>query len=179
MAGMNFELVRKLARYATVSVIATTVTLTILGVLVGTHAVTAGWANVIATSAGTVPSFELNRRWVWGKKGHRSVLAEMGPFCALSFAGLLLSTLSVSAATSWASAAGLSSGVRTMVAEVANVATFGGLWVFQFVLLDRVLFKKSGRDRSPFQGVSEGRSGSWVTTGPPPRPALSRSTPWN
>ena len=38
-----------------------------LTLLVGTDAVTAGWANVIATGVGTVPSFELNRRWVWGR----------------------------------------------------------------------------------------------------------------
>jgi putative flippase GtrA len=59
------SLVRKLLRYAAVSAIATSLSLTILGVLVARGTTTAGWANVIATAAGTVPSFELNRRWVW------------------------------------------------------------------------------------------------------------------
>jgi len=44
---------RKLLRYATVSAIATSVSLTILGVLVATGTMTAGWANVIATAVGT------------------------------------------------------------------------------------------------------------------------------
>jgi putative flippase GtrA len=56
-------------RYATVSAIATTVSLTILGLLVATGAMSAGWANIIATAVGTIGSFELNRRWVWGKRG--------------------------------------------------------------------------------------------------------------
>jgi len=143
------SLVRKLLRYAAVSAIATALSLTILGVLVATGATTAGWANLIATGVGTVPSFELNRRWVWGKRGSRSIAAEIGPFCALSFAGLALSTIAVSGASRWASGDGLGVGARTLVAEVANVATFGTLWVGQFVILDRVLFRARTRSTEP------------------------------
>jgi putative flippase GtrA len=142
------SLVRKLLRYAAVSAIATSLSLTILGVLVARGTTTAGWANVIATAAGTVPSFELNRRWVWGKSGRRSIRAEIGPFCILSFSGLALSTLAVSAASRWAAAAGLSVGGRTLVAEVANVATFGTLWLAQYLLLDRVLFRARSAPRA-------------------------------
>jgi putative flippase GtrA len=135
------RLVRKLLRYAAVSMISTIVSLSILGGLVATRAMSAGWANVVATGVGTVPSFELNRRWVWNKGGRRSVLAEVVPFCALSFAGLGLSTAAVSAAAGWAASAGLGTTARTLAAETANVATYGTLWIAQFVLLDRVLFR--------------------------------------
>ena len=91
----------KLVRYATVSVIATAVSLTVLGVLVGRRVVSAGWANAIATAVGTVPSLELNRRWVWHANGRRSMPAE------------------VSEAAAWASASGLGTGARTLVAEAA------------------------------------------------------------
>jgi putative flippase GtrA len=147
------NLIRKLLRYAAVSAISTAVSLTILGVLVSSRAVTAGWANVIATAIGTVPSFELNRRWVWNKTGQRSLLAEVGPFCALSFTGLALSTLAVSAAAGWAAHAGLGAAARTVAAEGANVGTFGSLWVVQFVLLDRLLFRTRTR---PVAGTREG-----------------------
>jgi putative flippase GtrA len=127
---------RRLVRYGAVSLISTAVSLTVLGVLVAANSVTAGWANVIATAVGTVPSFELNRRWVWRKQGRRSLVAEVAPFCALSFAGLGLSTAAVSVATGWASQA-----TRVPVAELANITAFGSLWVVQFVILDRVLFR--------------------------------------
>jgi putative flippase GtrA len=127
-------------RYAAVSVVSTSVSLTILAVLVATATTTAGWANLIATSLGTIPSFELNRRWVWERTGPRSLWAEIGPFCALSFSGLALSTLAVSVAAGWAASAGPGTAARTMVADAANVGTFGTLWVVQFVLLDRLLF---------------------------------------
>jgi putative flippase GtrA len=137
-AGAAASHLRQLVRYATVSVVSTTVSLSILGTLVATSLVTAGWANVIATAAGTVPSFELNRRWVWRRTGRRSLAAEVVPFCALSFLGLALSTLAVSFAAG--RAASLGTAARTLVAQGANVATFAALWVVQYLILDRVLF---------------------------------------
>jgi putative flippase GtrA len=141
---IGWDRVQQMARYAIVSAIATTISLTVLALLVATRTVAAGWANVIATSAGIVPSFELNRRWVWAKQGRRSLAWEVGPFCALSFAGLGLSTLAVAATAHWATGAGLATGPRTLAVTSANLAAFGALWVLQFVLLDKVLFRRAG-----------------------------------
>ena len=133
-------LLGKLIRYTAVSAISTSVSLAVLGVLVATGTTSATLANVAATAIGSIPSFELNRRWVWSKTGHRSLLGEVGPFCALAFAGLALSTAAVGMAARWASAAGLGTAARTVVVEAAHMAGFGGLWVLQFLLLDRALF---------------------------------------
>jgi putative flippase GtrA len=141
-------LLRKLSRYATVSAVSTSVTLTILGALIYSKSLSAGWANVVATAAGTVPSFELNRRWVWTKTGRRSLVGEILPFCTLSFGGLLISTVVVSMAARLSAGAGLGNGVVTLISEAANVATFGALWVVQYVLLDRVLFGRGQRGQA-------------------------------
>jgi putative flippase GtrA len=137
---------RKRLRYCAVSAIATLTSLTVLGVLVATRTASPAWANVVATAVGTVPSFELNRRWVWRKTGGRSVAAEIVPFCVLSFAGLLLSTVAVDVAARWASAIGFTGVMRTLAVEVANIAAFGSLWVLQYVVLDRVLFAPRADD---------------------------------
>ena len=134
--------VAQLVRYAAVSAISTSVSLTILGILIATQAVTAGWANVIATAVATVPSFELNRRWVWAKQGPRSLHKEAAPYFALTFAGLGLSTLAVSTATGMASAHHLGTAGRTVVAMLANLSGFGTVWIVQYVILDRVLFRR-------------------------------------
>lgn len=133
---------QQLIRYGAVSAVATTVSLIVLGVLVATDSTTPGWANVIATAVGTVPSFELNRRWVWGKTDKRSLFAEIAPFAVLSFTGLVLSTVAVSGAARWSDGAGFSGATRTMAVEFANVAAFGSLWIAQFFILDRVLFRR-------------------------------------
>ena len=135
---------RKFLRYGAVSAISTVTSMAVLGLLVASRVLTPGWANVAATAVGTVPSFELNRRWVWGRTGRRSVAAEVGPFAVLSFAGLALSTLAVSIAGHLA--AGLDATPRTVAVEAASVAAFGSLWLVQFVLLDRVLFATRSRE---------------------------------
>jgi len=137
-------LVRKLLRYGAVSCVSTVTSLTVLGVLVGTRIASPVWANVIATAAGTVPSFELNRRWVWRKRGNRSIAAEVLPFCALSGAGLVLSTIAVAAAARWANDTGFTGSLRTVAVELANLTAFGALWILQFVVLDRMLFAHPG-----------------------------------
>ena len=67
-------------------------------------------------------------------------MREVLPFWVLSFAGLGLSTLAVSAAATWAEHAGYGGAVRTVAAEAANVLTFASLWVAQYLVLDKVLF---------------------------------------
>jgi putative flippase GtrA len=132
----------QLIRYSAVSLISTTTSMTVLGVLVATRTVSAGWANVIATAVGSIPSFELNRRWVWRRTGSRSVGREVVPFTVLSFAGLGISTVLVSLAASFADSRGLTDLTRTVFAEAASLAAFGSLWVLQFLVLDRVLFRQ-------------------------------------
>ena len=131
----------QLLRYAGVSVISTLTSLTVLGLLVGISGVGAVAANLAATAAGTVPSFELNRRWVWSRVGRRSVGREVVPFCVLSFAGLLLSTVTVRAASMLSAHSGQL--MHTGAVELANVGAYGSLWVLQFVILDRILFAGS------------------------------------
>jgi len=135
----------QLVRYGAVSIVATATSLLVLGALVATRSMAPGWANVAATAVGTVPSFELNRRWVWDRHGAASTKREVIPFAVLSAAGLVLSTVAVSVAGRWTDHAGLTGASRTLAIQVASVTAFGALWLAQFMILDRVLFA----DRTP------------------------------
>jgi putative flippase GtrA len=130
----------QLVRYAGVSAISTTTSLVTLAIGMTVLGLSAVWANLLATAIGTVPSFELNRRWVWRCGNRRSLAHQVAPFTALSFAGLGLSTLTVhlaaDATTHWSTL------TRTVAVELANVTAYGLLWVLQFVLLDRILFRE-------------------------------------
>jgi putative flippase GtrA len=169
VAGFGRHLAQ-LLRYSAVSAISTSVSLTILGTLVATRAVTPGWANVIATAVATAPSFELNRRWVWARKGRRSLHREAAPYFALTFTGLGLSTLAVSVATGIASAHHAGTGTRTAVALLANLAGFGTVWVAQYVILDKVLFRHRphhGGDANDTNDAGDGRAAALVDAGSP------------
>ena len=135
-------LFRRLIRYGSVSAVATVTSLTVLGILVGILSFPAIWANVIATAIATVPSFELNRRWVWAQGGRRSLLRQATPYFLLSFIGLVISTFAVHLASDATSAT--SRLLHTAAVEMANVAAYGTLWIIQFVLCDRVLFRAPG-----------------------------------
>ena len=137
----------RLMRYSAVSVVATATSLIVLGILVGLVDLPATWSNIIATAVGTVPSFELNRRWVWSSTGRRSLFGQIVPFCALSCTGLVVSTLAVGMTAS--RTAGWSHWSHTVAVLMANIAAYGTLWVVQYQMLDRVLFRTSSRDRAP------------------------------
>ena len=139
------SLAAKVTRCLSVSVITTGLSLSLLAVLAGPLHVTAWQANVAATAAGTIVSFWLNRRWVWRRSGPSNLAREVLPFWLLSFAGLALSTLAVDRASVLAEHVGLAPGVRAVALIAANAASFGLLWVLQFVLLDRVVFKDPAR----------------------------------
>src|SRR5213080_1599719 len=74
----------------------------------------AWFANVIATSLATGPSYYLNRRWTWGKTDASDPWREVLPFWILSFAGLALSTIAVGVTDAWTAGAHLSPPVHTM-----------------------------------------------------------------
>jgi putative flippase GtrA len=153
--SLRMGVMTKFVRYAGVSAISTFVSLTILGILVASGEMSAAWANVAATVAGTIPSFELNRRWVWNRTGPRSLLREVGPFSALSMLSLALSTLAVGATAGWVAGLHADATIATLVAETAHLGTFGLLWIVQYLLLDRLLFRALPRqaERGPWDGV--------------------------
>jgi putative flippase GtrA len=144
-------ILQKLVRYAAVSVVSVTVAQTVLAALVATRATGPVAANIIATMVATIPSFELNRRWVWGKQGRRSVGGEVVPFVLVTAAGLALSSLSVAIVSRYVD--DLSTTARTLSIQVASLSAFGVVWLLQFVLLDRVLFGPGGSRRSRSDGA--------------------------
>jgi putative flippase GtrA len=134
-------LVTRLTRCMGVSVITTVISVSILVAATAGFGLAAWLANVTATAVATVPSYHLNRRWTWGKRDASSVWREVAPFWALSFLGLVLSTIAVALTDSWTHGLRLGSPLlHTGFLLAAHLSGFGILWIAQFVLLDRVLF---------------------------------------
>jgi putative flippase GtrA len=134
------NLVGRLARCMSVSLITTVMSFTTIVVATAVFGLAAAVANVVATTIATVPSYHLNRRWTWGRRDPSNPWREVAPFWILAFCGLALSTVTVGIADSWAASAGIGGWLRTGSVLVGHLGGFGVLWVLQFVLLDRVLF---------------------------------------
>jgi putative flippase GtrA len=130
------EVMRRLAGFAAVSVVAVPVAQLTLWLCYGVLGIAAVPANVIAVGIGAIPSYWLNRRWVWQKAGGHSVSREILPFWTYTFLGLALSTVFVAVADRiWGTG---------MAVALANMAGFGVLWIGKFILLERVLFVDQG-----------------------------------
>lgn len=91
-------------------------------------------SNVFAVSVSAVPAYVLSRYWVWQKRGKNHIMREVVPFWSLTLLGFVLSTVAVwFVAEQWAP--------PPLVINATNLAAFGVVWVFKFVILDQVLFK--------------------------------------
>jgi putative flippase GtrA len=139
-----------------VSVIAVGVTFVVLGITVGLLKWPAFWANITATSIATIPSYELNRKWAWGKHGKSHLWKEVVPFWALSFLGLAFSTWAAVLAESFAKHHHLAHFWHTVVVEAAVIGSFGILWVGKFIIFNKVLFVHRPEDLEP---ALDGRTG--------------------
>jgi putative flippase GtrA len=123
---------RRAMKYSMVSVVAvacTQVILVLCGAVIGWDPVP---SNIVAVCFSSIPSYLLNRAWVWGRRGSHDVLREVLPFWIFAFIGLGFSTLLVHFASRWSDA--------TAVTSIANLTAFGILWIAKYLVLDQVLF---------------------------------------
>ena len=125
---------RTAIKYTLTSVVAVTVNqLVLLTLFAGFHW-SARYANIAAVGVSTIPSYELNRRWAWGKRGRSHLLKEVVPFWTLAFIGLAFSTW----AADWAETAFHRNAAAV---NLASLGAFGVLWVGKFVIFNELLFK--------------------------------------
>jgi putative flippase GtrA len=123
---------RRPVRFAMVSAVAVPLTQAVLILCHVGFDLSAVWSNIIGVSTACIPSYMLNRSWVWGKRGRSHLLKEVLPFWAMALLGLGFSTLLVAVAAHWTDA--------TIVVMLANLTAFGTLWVAKYLVLDAVLF---------------------------------------
>ncbi len=129
----------KLIKYAGVSLISTIVSQVTLLLTFGVFQLMSEVpANLLANAVATVPAYNLNRRWVWGKGGKSHLWREVVPFWVLSFLGLAVSSLAVWAAGQFARDHHLSHGATTILVNVANLLSFALLWVVKFVIYNKL-----------------------------------------
>jgi putative flippase GtrA len=129
----------KVLRYTLVSVISALTSLVILTIVYGVLRL---WGEVVSTLFANVmagiPSYILNRRWVWGKSGRSHVWREILPFWVMSLTGIGFALYTASLAHNYADAHHLQHLARTVLVVGANVAAFGILWILKFLILNRL-----------------------------------------
>ncbi len=129
---------RRWGRYAATSGVATGVSEGALLVLYGAHVLTASAAAVVASLAGTVPSYAMSRLWIWPEADRRRPGRQAAGYWMVGLASLALSSLLTGVA-----AANAPSGrtAHLAVVGIAYIGTYGALWALKFAVYQRFLFR--------------------------------------
>lgn len=129
----------KIVRYTLVSAISALIALVVLTIVYGvlrlwTEVPSTLFANVVAG----IPSYLLNRQWVWGKSGRSHVWREIVPFWVMSLIGIAFALFAAALAHDVADTHHLHHLARTALVVGANIAAFGILWLLKFIILNRL-----------------------------------------
>jgi putative flippase GtrA len=129
----------KLIRYTTVSVISALTSLVLVTLIFGVlRLFDEVLSTLIANILAGVPSYILNRRWVWGKSGRSHILREVLPFWVMSITGIGFALYTASLAHDYATSHHLDHLARTVLVVGANISAFGILWILKFLILNRL-----------------------------------------
>ena len=128
-----------LFKYTMVSVVSTAVSFGVLGLVFGVFKLWGEVAStVFANAVATVPSYYLNRKWVWGKGGRSHLTKEIIPFWSLSAVGIFVSIFGAAAAKHFGQVHHLSHFDQTVIVLLANLVSFGIFWVLKFLIFNRI-----------------------------------------
>lgn len=131
---------RKTLRYAAVSAIAIVVSQIAIVVTYGGFHMSKTAAQTIAVVVSTIPSYELNRRWVWGRNGKSSKSREIAPFWIISVVQFVLSLIAVNFLGSWMERHVATHLLRTLALQSIVLLVYGVMWIGKFVFFNKVLF---------------------------------------
>jgi putative flippase GtrA len=166
---------RRLFRFLSVSIISTIITQVVLFLTYHVWSVASAMeCNVIATACATFPAYYLNRTWTWGKSGKSHVWREVVPFWSIAFVGLVLSTLAVGFAAHNANHISHSRDVRAAFVQLANLVTYGFIWIGRYTIFNRYLFGDRTQQTSETAANSAGTV-STVGTAPEPSDGMPLS----
>jgi len=136
---------RRWWRYALTSVVATLVSETTLLLVYGSGLLTASVAAIVASLAGTAPSYAMSRYWIWPEADRRRPVRQALAYWCISLACMAVA----SAATGWAAAHAQTGRLaHLVVVGAAYLVVYGLLWMVKFLLYQAWLFKAEARATS-------------------------------
>jgi putative flippase GtrA len=133
----------KVSRYMATSAICFAISEVVLIVLFGTHLLGARSAAIVASIAGIIPGYQLNRTWIAGRKHRSHFWREVAPYWTTSLSIALLAALVTGAAN--ALFIHESRGIRTVINAAAYMLTYATTLTFKYLIFHRVLFKPPPR----------------------------------
>jgi len=128
-----------LFKYTMVSIVSTVVSFGVLFLVFGVFKLFGEvTATIFANAVATVPSYYLNRKWVWGKGGRSHLTKEIIPFWSLSAVGIFVSIFGAALAKHIGAVHHFSHTEQTAIVLLANLLSFAIFWVLKFLIFNRM-----------------------------------------
>lgn len=128
---------RRIVRYASTSVISTIISETVLLSLFANHVLGAISSALLATVAGTLPSYFLSRYWIWPEADRKRPARQVTAYWVISFVALAVSSGATGIAARLAPHHGAT---RDIVVGTVYLGTYGLLWLGRFIVYQRFVF---------------------------------------
>ena len=146
---------KKLIRFTAVSAITTSVSFISIALLYGLRIVPGVmWATLAGNLIASVPAYQLNRTWTWGKKGRSHLRNEILPFWSMSMLGIGFSQFGAWWAREQVHSHHWSHLLNTGLVAGMNLLSFGVFWVLKLMVFNRI-FKSHVADDIEARLVAE------------------------
>lgn len=130
---------KKLIRFTAVSAITTSVSFISIALLYGLRIVPGVmWATLSGNLIASVPAYQLNRTWTWGKKGRSHLRSEIIPFWSMSLLGIGFSQLGAWWARNQVHSHHWAHIVNTGLVAGMNLASFAIFWVLKLAVFNKI-----------------------------------------
>jgi putative flippase GtrA len=130
---------RKLIRFTSVSVVSTAVSAIVIFLVYGLKIIKGEVeATLFGNLVAAIPSYQLNRKWTWGKSGRSHWRKEVLPFACMTALGIGFSLLGASYARHLVHTHHWDHLVNTGLVVVANLVSFGIFWVLKLMVFNRI-----------------------------------------
>jgi putative flippase GtrA len=140
LAKTRTETGRKTVRFAAVSIVAIAISQITTLLCYGLIRWGTTRSQVAAFVVSMIPSYYLNRAWVWGKSGKSSLRKEVLPFWAIGIAQFILSLFFVVWAQGVVERTTESHALRTLGIMFNMLFIYGIMWIAKFMFFNKVLF---------------------------------------
>ncbi len=132
--------IHKFIRYSMVSAVAIVISQAVILVCTWAFGFSGIAANTVGSAAATPASYELNRKWAWGKHGKSHLWKEVVPFWSLTILGFLASTGTTQLADTMTHRDHVTGLARSLAIMAASLFAWGVVWVVKFVIFNRLVF---------------------------------------
>ena len=130
---------KKLIRFTTVSAVSTVTSFVAISFLYGLKIIPGVlWATMAGNLIASLPAYQLNRRWTWGKRGKSHWRKEILPFWSMTALGIAVSQLGALWARSEVKHHHWTHLVNTAIVSFTNLFCFAIFWFLKMMVFNRI-----------------------------------------